>query len=181
MAHIIALEVSKCVGCHSCEIACALAHSTVESLSDAAMQQPAPQSRITVAAVGDIPIPVQCRQCETPICVDKCPKDALSKSEFEGVVTVDEEACIACRVCIKVCPIGQFGAIRLSRDEDYVVKCDLCAERREQGLEPACVEACPTGALLLMDLEEAVAAGLRVTAEELAEALAGQPQAASGD
>jgi len=169
---VIAIDIEKCVGCHSCQIACALAHSGAETLGEAVRQESPAQSRIAVVQVGDTPVALQCRHCDDPPCVEKCPKDAMHKRD-DGVVTVDPELCIACKVCIKVCPLGEFGVISISRDEaaKTIIKCDLCTDRIAQGLLPACVEACPTGALAFMDPEEAAAQGRLVTAEELAAAL----------
>ncbi len=173
MKQVIAIDIEKCVGCHSCQIACALAHSGANTLFEAVQQEPAAQPRIAVLLVGNTPVAVQCRHCDDPPCVEKCPTDAMQKRDSDGVVTVDPELCIACKVCTKVCPLGEFGVISRSRDEEAktIIKCDMCPERTSQGLLPACVEACPTGALVLMDPEEAAAQGRLVTAEELAAAL----------
>jgi len=170
---IIAIDIEKCVGCHSCQIACALAHSDAKTLFEAAQQEPPVQSRISVLLAGNTPVAVQCRHCDDPPCVEKCPKDAMQKRDSDGVVTVDAELCTACKVCIKVCPLGEFGVISISLDEEAktIIKCDMCVERISQGLLPACVAACPTGALALMDPEAAAAQGRLVTVEELAAAL----------
>jgi anaerobic carbon-monoxide dehydrogenase iron sulfur subunit len=167
MARVIAVDVDKCIGCRSCQVACALAHSGAESLFEAVQQQPLAQARVSVVSVGGIAVPVQCRHCDDAPCVDKCPKDAMQKPEPDGPVTVDVELCIGCGVCIKVCPLGNFGTITMAPDGDSVVKCDLCIDRLNQGLEPACVEACPTGALVLMDVADAQAAGLSASVEDL--------------
>ncbi len=167
MARVIAVDVDKCIGCRSCQVACALAHSGAESLFEAVQQQPLAQARVSVVSMRGIAVPVQCRQCDDAPCVDKCPKDAMQKSEPDGPVTVDVELCIGCGVCIKVCPLGNFGTITMAPDGDSVVKCDLCIDRLNQGLEPACVEACPTGALVLMDVADAQAAGLSASVEDL--------------
>ncbi len=173
MKQIIAIDIEKCVGCHSCQIACALAHSDAKTLFEAAQQEPPVQSRISVLLAGNTPVAVQCRHCDDPPCVEKCPTDAMQKRDSDGVVTVDSELCTACKVCIKVCPLGEFGVISISRDEEAetIIKCDMCVERIGRGLLPACVEACPTGALALMDPEAAAAQGRLVTVQELAAAL----------
>ena len=173
MKQVIAIDIEKCVGCHSCQIACALAHSGASTLFDAVQQELPVQARISVLLAGNTPVAVQCRHCDDPPCVEKCPTDAMHKRDSDGVVTVDTELCIACKVCTKVCPLGEFGVISKSRDEaaKTIIKCDMCPERTSQGLLPACVEACPTGALVLMDPEAAAAQGRLVTAEELAAAL----------
>jgi carbon-monoxide dehydrogenase iron sulfur subunit len=66
-------------------------------------------------------------------------------------VLLDQDRCIGCKFCMLVCP---FGVIALSRDGKAMIKCDLCVERTEAGELPACVAACPTGALKFVELDE---------------------------
>ena len=64
---------------------------------------------------------------------------------------IHEDKCIGCKFCIAVCP---FGVVDLRSDGKVALKCDLCLERTEEGLEPACVNACPSGALRFLSAEE---------------------------
>ena len=157
MPRVIAVEIDRCLGCHSCELACALAHSSAASLYKALQQRPLPQPRLAVVAVGEASVPVQCRHCEAAPCVTICPKEALQKPDPDGPVIFDPELCTACQLCIIACP---FGVISMSADGKTIIKCDMCVERLERGEEPACVSACPTRSLALMDVE-AVAARAR--------------------
>jgi carbon-monoxide dehydrogenase iron sulfur subunit len=79
-------------------------------------------------------------------------------------VLIDKEECIGCKFCLTVCP---FGVIDVTRDGKAVVKCDLCIERTKAGQEPACVQACPTGALKLTDEKELAADKRKRTARGL--------------
>jgi Fe-S-cluster-containing dehydrogenase component len=81
--------------------------------------------------------------CEESACVVGCPTGAASKDEKTGAVRINKELCIGCHSCALACP---FGVPRYDLDEK-MQKCQLCAERVEAGLEPACVRVCPVGAL----------------------------------
>jgi Fe-S-cluster-containing dehydrogenase component len=80
-----------------------------------------------------------------------CPTGAIYRDDELGVVLVNEGRCIGCWMCTLVCP---FGAIVPYFEPKFALKCDFCRERRTQGLEPACVSACPTQALVLTDVEK---------------------------
>lgn len=72
-----------------------------------------------------------------------CPVDAI-RVDDDGVSHVIEEKCVGCGICGKACP---FNAIFINPFKKVAEKCDLCADRARRGLPPACVEACPTGAI----------------------------------
>ena len=164
MPRVIAVDVAKCMGCHSCEIACAVAHSDGKTLFAAIQEEPLPQPRVSVLAAGEMAIPLQCRHCEDAPCVEICPTKALQKPDSEGPVTIDQELCIGCKSCIMVCP---FGVITMSADGKTIIKCDLCIERLDEGEDPACVEACPTGALQLVTVDELAARSRQLAVTEL--------------
>jgi len=148
MEGTIFIDIERCQGCKSCEIACAVEHSKSKSLFQAVLEEPRPQTRVKVERIGELAAPLQCRHCEDAPCVTVCPTKALEKQGVEGPVLVREELCIGCKWCILVCP---FGVIGLSREGKAIIKCDLCFER-EDG--PACVEACPTKALRFITVAE---------------------------
>lgn len=143
------IDIEKCKGCKSCEIACALEHSQAKILPLAIEEEPLPQSRVKVEAIDDLSAPLQCRHCEDAPCVTVCPTKALKKDGLEGPVLLNEDLCIGCKWCVLACP---FGVISLKRDGKRVIKCDLCPGR-ENG--PACVEACPTKAIQFLTVSQA--------------------------
>jgi len=154
MKQTLVVKVDRCLGCKSCEIACAVEHSNSRDLFEAVRERPAPQTRVCVVQGETFAAPLQCRQCEDAPCVAICPTHALHRNA-EAPVMLDRELCIGCMWCVVACP---FGVITLDRSGGAVIKCDQCFERAERGEVPACVEACPSGALELEDLD-AVATG----------------------
>lgn len=148
---MLLVDVTRCMACHSCEMACAVAHSTAKDLVGALAEEPKPASRVRVESAEGVAVPLQCRHCEDAPCVAICPTAALAKAGTNQPVTVDNERCIGCKFCVMICP---FGVISLGKGGKAVVKCDMCVERLEAGEKPACVSACPTGALALSSLNE---------------------------
>ena len=140
----------KCLACRACEIACALAHADTDDLVEAIFQRGA-KPRIYIELAEGLAVPLQCRHCEDAPCVRVCPTGALARPSEAEPVLVDQEKCIGCAFCVQVCP---FGVIRLASDEKVIIKCDLCVKRQAEGLQPACVAACPAGALSLEEVEE---------------------------
>ena len=151
MAKMIVVNEQRCLGCKTCVLECAMAHSEAASLVEALSAASPPQARVHVEPVGQYGIPLQCRHCEEAPCITVCPTEAMHRPTQTGPVLIDAEMCIGCKFCMLVCP---FGVIDLSRDGKAMVKCDQCIERTEAGKEPACVAGCPTGALEFRELEE---------------------------
>lgn len=142
MNRFIFADPKLCAGCDACVDACADAHKA------AGLQ---PQSRITIVRNGDAATPITCRHCENAPCAKICPVGAITMGETS--VELDESKCIGCKLCAIVCP---FGVIALSSGKNeageptgaVAVKCDLCDSSADG---PACIKACATKALFLVD------------------------------
>jgi Fe-S-cluster-containing dehydrogenase component len=123
-----------------------------------------------VPAAGHFYIGTQCMQCDNPPCVDVCPVKATWK-EPDGIVVVDYNWCIGCRYCMAACPYdarrfnwaepevpeselnpNQHYLGNRKRSKGVVEKCTFCIQRSRDGKNPACVEACPTGARVFGNL-----------------------------
>ncbi len=159
----ITAKAERCLACRSCEIACALAHADAEDLLEALAAGARP--RIYLAAAEGMAVPLQCRHCADAPCVRVCPSGALWRAGEDDPVLADPDKCIGCGFCVEVCP---FGVIRLGKGGKAVIKCDLCRRRRASGQGPACVAACPVGALAFEEGEEDARRKRAKTAREVA-------------
>jgi len=131
MLTVIVVSNKACLACRLCEVICSLKHYGEVNPR---------RSRIRVSfdvwkGVKTIHV---CQHCEEPLCVDKCPNDALRRDEQTGLILVDEEKCNGCGVCVSACP---YGALWLDPIERKPLICDLC------GGEPLCISICPVNAL----------------------------------
>jgi len=162
---VIACRVDHCLSCKSCEIACALAHSESQSLAEAVLERPRPQRRVTVEAAGARGLPLQCRHCEDAPCELVCPTGAIHREQEHGLTVVDEDLCIGCKLCGLMCPLG---VLQIGRHNRATIKCDQCIDRQSEGSEPACIEACPTGALQLVSKEDILDKDRRLVAVSIA-------------
>ena len=173
----ILVNPKRCLGCHTCELACAEAHTEAGSTLGAVLAGERLQPRNLVLQLDNIKLSTQCRQCEDAPCVKVCPTGATYRTET--YTAVDQRLCIGCRLCVMVCP---FGAIRMGminingRDKVTAIKCDLCVDRLEG---PACVDACPTKALSLKYPHQVMQEATRASAEKFLEALEGQQELAN--
>jgi len=124
----------------------------------------------TVPVEGKFYMPVQCMQCDNPPCVKACPTKATWK-EVDGIVVIDYNWCIGCRYCMSACPYWarhfnwtepKIPAAEMNPVTNYlgnrprprgvVEKCHFCTQRTRKGRQPACQEACPTGARVFGNL-----------------------------
>jgi Fe-S-cluster-containing dehydrogenase component len=112
--------------------------------------------------------PRSCLHCETPDCVTVCPTGASYKRAEDGIVLVDEDKCIGCKLCSWACP---YGAREYSEVRGVMQKCTLCVDRiynesfDEVDRQPACVMACPTRARHFGDLGDPDSAVSKLVAE----------------
>ncbi len=142
----IFVQLDKCMGCHSCELACAVAHSVSQSLYGAISEKPVPKPRVYVESSSKTSVPILCRHCEDAPCMHACIAGAIRRTE-EGVVITQSDKCIGCWTCVMVCPYGVIGR-HLEEHKSY--RCDRCPDREI----PACVGACPTKALLYRSVKD---------------------------
>jgi len=142
----IFVRLDRCMGCHTCELACAVAHSQSQSLYGALAERPGPKSRVYVEWVApDGNVPVLCRHCEDAPCMHACIAGAITRTD-DSVVITNPDKCIGCWTCVMVCPYGVIGR---HLEENHAYRCDRCQDRDT----PACVDACPSKALVYRSVE----------------------------
>jgi Fe-S-cluster-containing dehydrogenase component len=138
-------DIDLCIGCFACETACKQEHDLPPGPKWIKVIQAGPVE-IGGKLVMDF-VPMHCRHCANPPCMSACPVKAISKRS-DGIVLFHEELCVGCKQCMEACP---FGAPQYNPEKGTVQACNLCQERVDQGLLPACVQNCPTQALLFGD------------------------------
>jgi len=139
--HGFHFTADNCIGCHSCEAACSEKN-----------ENPAHLAFRSVGYVegGSYPdykrmnISMACNHCDDPVCLKGCPTKAYTKHTEYGAVLQDPETCFGCGYCTWVCP---YNAPQLDPVKGQVSKCNMCVDRLEVGLKPACVSACLGNAL----------------------------------
>ena len=157
------IDLDICVGCHACAVAC-------KEWNDQGISAPLPDTDAYGAApdgvwfnrvhsfelealdtqpASTLHFPRSCLHCETPACVSVCPTGASYKRAEDGIVLINPDTCIGCKLCSWACP---YGAREYSPSEGIMKKCTLCVDRiyndsiPEVQRQPACVQACPTRA-----------------------------------
>jgi formate dehydrogenase beta subunit len=154
------IDTTKCIGCRACEAACnetnKLPKPKVDLYSDSVFVEKRDTTPDAFTVVNryanekkpDEPFFVrrQCMHCNQPGCASACLVKAFEKTK-EGAVIYHGNRCMGCRYCMISCP---FDAPKYQYDSPlpYVRKCTFCYDRQKEGKQPACAEACPTGATL---------------------------------
>ena len=141
------IDTNRCTGCRSCMVACKLQNNTAANRFNTAVREQEsghyPAARIAFT-------PALCNQCYDPPCAPACPEAAIAKLP-NGIVVTDWNKCTGRGDCVTACPYGaRFQDPRFGEKAD---KCDFCLDRLQQGLEPACVEACAPGARVWGDFK----------------------------
>lgn len=150
-------DVSKCTACRGCQIACKdwnQLPAVIEPFKgNYQTHKDTNGDTFTIVNFIEHEDPVdgiqwnflkyQCMHCFDPACMKVCPRQCYSKTEW-GATIHDPDKCIGCQYCTYACP---FEIPKYRKREDIVTKCTLCYDRVEEGLTPACVRTCPTGAL----------------------------------
>jgi len=151
------VDASRCIGCKACQSACMEwndlrgevginvgFYTNPPDLDD----QTWTLMRFNEREVGDslqwLILKDGCFHCEDPGCLKACPSPGAIIQYSNGIVDFHQESCIGCGYCISGCP---FNIPRMRKEDSKVYKCTLCSDRVAVGLEPACVKACPTGAI----------------------------------
>lgn len=163
----LVIDLDICVGCHACAVNCKEWNSGghMAPLTDTEAWGDAPSgvwfNRIHSFEAGEgangrtVHFPKSCLHCEQPACVTVCPTGASFKRAEDGIVLVNEDLCIGCKLCSWACP---YGAREFDEDVGVMKKCTLCIDRiYNEALEevdrvPACVATCPVGARHFGDL-----------------------------
>jgi formate dehydrogenase iron-sulfur subunit len=134
-------DMTKCIGCRSCEVACNEQNNTPPDLR---------WRRIGEIEGGTYPntdrfyLSMGCNHCLSAECIKGCPVDAYTKDSITGIVLHSADACIGCQYCVWNCP---YSVPQFNPERGVVGKCDMCHGRLTDGLEPACVNACPEAAI----------------------------------
>ncbi|MCL4186631.1 MAG: 4Fe-4S dicluster domain-containing protein [Rhodobacteraceae bacterium] len=177
----LVIDLDTCVGCQACAVSCKEWNSASGShapLADLDAYGAAPAgtflNRVHSFEVTPpegpavvVHFPRSCLHCADAPCVTVCPTGASYKRAEDGIVLVDEAACIGCGLCAWACP---YGARELDGAERVMKKCTLCVDRiyndalPEADRVPACVKACPTGARHFGDLADPGSAVSRLVA-----------------
>ena len=130
----LVIDDELCWGCKTCEVACKQEHQTPEGIKLISVSE---NSR---SSTGDkshgIFEVIRCYHCDAPPCVDVCPEEAIYKRE-DGIVVLDSEQCTGCASCMDSCP---YGAIAFDDGTGTALKCNLCYNRLDNGLYPACAD-----------------------------------------
>ncbi len=165
----LVIDLDTCVGCHACAVSCkewnTQGYSAPLTDTDAYGADPvgAWLNRIHTYEVetGEdqpnrtVHFPRSCLHCEEPACVTVCPTGASYKRAEDGIVLVNPDTCIGCKLCSWACP---YGAREYDADHGVMKKCTLCVDRiynkhlQPEDRVPACVRACPAGARHYGDL-----------------------------
>jgi Fe-S-cluster-containing dehydrogenase component len=144
----LVIDLDRCIGCYSCEIACKNENNVALGVQY--------NKVFTVGPSGTYPelemyyLPAVCQSCKDAPCVEVCPSGA-SYVDKDGIILIDSKKCIACLACLSACP---YGARSFNEKAKYVEKCTMCSHLLNTGDKPACVKACCAKARFVGDVND---------------------------
>lgn len=163
----IVVDLNRCTGCMTCVIACKQENLTGPNVWWNRILELESESAEHITYFRNA-----CVHCDDPPCVEACLNNAIYKRP-DGIVLIDQKSCVGAKDCAQACP---YGVIDINTDQDYFPghklayeetadtyrihppgkssKCTLCVHRIERGKEPACIEACPSRAMIFGDLDD---------------------------
>jgi len=147
--HGFHFTADNCIGCHACEAACSEKNDLPPHLAFRSVGYVEAGTHPSFARVN---ISMACNHCDDPVCLKGCPTRAYTKFAEYGAVLQDPDICFGCGYCTWVCP---YNAPQLDPLKGRVEKCNMCVDRLEVGLKPACVSACLGNALNFGVIENA--------------------------
>lgn len=153
----VLVDLTKCIGCGGCSVACKLWNNIMYNEKNPATEQDVKLNDKNWTVVNSYEVmdknnnPVrrfvkqQCLHCQEPACVSACFSKALQKNA-DGAVIYYPHLCVGCRYCMIACP---FDVPKYEWEKTFplVTKCQMCSTRITQGESPACTSVCPTGAI----------------------------------
>lgn len=166
----ILYDSTKCIGCQTCEFSCAETHGLPEpeDYPEVGKVRKTNENRRTVVNAyetenGEVYVKRQCMHCNQPACGAACLTQAMHKTK-EGPVIWREDKCMGCRYCMVSCPFD-VPKFEYHSPNPKITKCNMCFERQEEGKMPACVENCPSEALMFGTRRELIAEARRRISE----------------
>ena len=134
-------DATACVGCHCCEVAC---NEQNNNPADTKWRRVGEMEGGEFPAFTQLFNSMNCNHCIDPECLKGCPTNSYIKISETGIVVHDDDTCIGCQYCTWNCP---YGVPTYHEERHIVTKCHMCHERLDEGQSPACLQACPTGAI----------------------------------
>lgn len=168
--YAMAIDLERCTGCHACSVAC-------KAENDVPLGHF--RTKVYYYDEGSYPrvrrwfLPVVCMQCADAPCLTACPTSSITRGE-DGIVQINTQTCNGKGRCVEACP---YGAIYVDPLRHAADKCDFCSHRLAAGMEPACVETCPSAALVFGDLGDANSRISKFKAKHAAELTVLKPEA----
>ncbi|MBW3556286.1 MAG: dimethyl sulfoxide reductase anchor subunit [Actinobacteria bacterium] len=152
------VDLDACTGCKACVTAC---HSLNGLDEDESWRSVGMLHGGTPLEPFQQTVTTACHHCVDPACLNGCPVDAYEKDPVTGIVIHLDDQCIGCSYCTLTCP---YEVPRFNPAKGIVRKCDMCRDRLSVGEAPACVQACPNGAIKIKVIETAGAVAASVGA-----------------